>query len=655
MKQNSSLFFQFSIMLLIALSFLCTTSSAQSLLTKNIFLKLDNQKLENVLHILEERGGFKFSYNSNIIPLDSIVNLNAENLSIEVVLDRLLKNRFEYLETQNFVILRYAPFELSLLLGEAFNYSNQFVIRGQIVDKNTLKPIENASIYEKKLLQSAITDRNGFFTLRLKNFSRNIGITVSKENYKDIYQHFLSEVIVRPEHGDIGGDYHAGDMSGIERTRFGKLLLTSKQRIQSLNIGGFIAQAPVQVSLSPGLSSHGSLSGHVINKFSFNATGAYSAGVEGMELGLLFNITKKDAKWFQFGGAFNLVGGKVEGIQLAGLFNNVLDSVQAMQITLGYNHVSGAFKGFQAGGLYNNIGDTFTGAQVSLGLNRIMRSFTGLQIGGFSNLTKGDFEGVQLSLGYNSNRHNFNGFQSGVFNHTRNDAKGVKLAMLANYSGHTRGVELAGISNFSKSFKGLRVSLLGNLASQKAEGVQLAGIFNYAKELKGFQIGLVNIADTASGYNIGLLNLFRRGYHKVGLTSNENTDFNLAIKTGNSKLYSILIAGMNRGKPGEFQSFGFGFGKEIHIHKQLYFNPEASSRYILSKNLKGTNLLNRLDLRFGYQFNKWIALTAGPALNIFYSNQLENYTYIRDKHISFNPSNQRFKGWVGWDLGLVLF
>ncbi len=656
MKQNSSLFFHFSMMLLVVLSFLCTASSAQSLLTKNIFLKLDNQKLENVLKLLEEKGGFKFSYNSNIIPLDSIVNLNAENVSIEVVLDRLLKNQFEYLESQNFVILRYAPYELSLLLEEAFNYSNIFLIKGQIVNKNTLKPIENASIYEKKLLQSAITDQNGFFTLRLKNFPRNIGVTISKENYKDIHQQFLSEVIVRAEPENISGDYMAGDLSRVERTRFGKLMLTSKQRIQSLNIGGFIAQAPVQFSLSPGLSSHGSLSGQVINRFSFNATGGYSAGVEGMEVGLLFNITKQDVKWFQFGGAFNLVGGKVGGLQVAGLFNNVLDSVQGTQITLGYNRVTGSFNGFQVGGLYNNIGDTFTGAQVSLGLNRIMRSFTGLQIGGLSNRTKGDFEGVQLSLGYNYNRHNFNGFQSGVFNHTGNDAIGVKLALLANYSsGHTRGVELAGISNFSKSFKGLRISLLGNLASQKAEGVQLAGIFNYAKEFKGVQFGLINIADTASGYNIGLLNLFRRGYHKVGLTSNENTDLNLAIKTGNAKLYSMLIAGMNRIKPSKFQSFGFGFGKEIHIHKQLYFNPETSSRYILSKNLKGANLLNRLDLKFGYQFNKWIALTAGPALNIFYSNQLENYTYIRDKHISFNPSNQRFKGWIGWDLGLNFF
>ncbi|HEY1060177.1 MAG TPA: carboxypeptidase-like regulatory domain-containing protein [Daejeonella sp.] len=654
MEQSKKLLLKFSMVLLTALTLLGTTSSGQSLLGKNIFLKLDNQKLENVLQLLEERGGFKFSFNSNIIPLDSIVNLYAENVSIGEVLDRLLKNQFEYQETHNFVILRYAPLESTLLLEESFNYSNQFVIKGQIVDKNTHNPVVSASVYEKNLLQSAITDQDGFFTLRLKNFPRTIRITVSKENYKDLNTLFLSEVIVRPEQGKISGDYLLGDLSKVEKTRVGRMLVTSKQRIQSLNIGSFIAQAPVQLSLSPGLSSHGSLSGQVINKFSFNATGGYSAGVEGMEVGLLFNITKQDAEWFQFGGAFNLVGGKVRGLQVAGLYNNVLDSAKATQVTLGYNRVTGSFNGFQVGGLYNNIGDGFIGVQVSLGHNRIQGYFNGLQMGGLSNHIKGDFEGVQLSLGYNNISNSFNGFQSGTFNYTGNNVKGVKLAMLGNYnSGHTQGVELAGISNYSKTFKGLRISLLGNFSSHKAEGVQIAGVFNYAKEFKGFQFGLINIADTASGYNIGLFNLFRKGYHKVGLTSNETIDLNLAIKTGNEKLYTMLMAGMNRN--GKLQAFGLGFGKEMNINKQLYFNPEISSRYLYRREWKGTNLLNRVDLKLNYEFNKWIALTAGPALNIFYSNQIGNYTYIRDRHISFNSSDQRFKGWIGWDLGLIFF
>ena len=46
-------------------------------------------------------------------------------------------------------------------------------------------------------------------------------------------------------------------------------------------------------------------------------------------------------------------------------------------------------------------------------------------------------------------------------------------------------------------------------------GLQLSAGVNYTRKLKGVQIGIVNIADTSEGYSIGLINIVRKGYHKL--------------------------------------------------------------------------------------------------------------------------------------------
>src|SRR3712207_8731156 len=47
---------------------------------------------------LSKKGGFYFSYNSDIIPKDSLVNFSADSLSVKEVLDTLLQKGFDYKE-----------------------------------------------------------------------------------------------------------------------------------------------------------------------------------------------------------------------------------------------------------------------------------------------------------------------------------------------------------------------------------------------------------------------------------------------------------------------------------------------------------------------------------------------------------------------------
>jgi hypothetical protein len=56
------------------------------------------------------------------------------------------------------------------------------------------------------------------------------------------------------------------------------------------------------------VGTHGKLSGQVTNNFSFNILGGYGAGVNGAEVGGLFNIDKKDVKYTpRWAASFNVV------------------------------------------------------------------------------------------------------------------------------------------------------------------------------------------------------------------------------------------------------------------------------------------------------------------------------------------------------------
>ena len=160
----------------------------------------------------------------------------------------------------------------------------------------------------------------------------------------------------------------------VEKTWLAKVFLSSRQRVQSLNLSKFFADKPFQFSLTPGLGTHGLMGAQVINKFSLNILGGYTAGVNGVEIGGLFNIVKKDVHKLQVGGIFNVVGGEVKGVQIGGLHNKVLDSVIGLQIAGFNNKVNGPLTGVQLGGIYNKVNGNVSGLQIAGAVNE--REFT---------------------------------------------------------------------------------------------------------------------------------------------------------------------------------------------------------------------------------------------------------------------------------------
>ncbi len=589
----------------------------QQVLQKRLSINVNQQRLDNVLEILSNKGDFYFSYNSNIVRKDSLVSLNVSDKTVREILSQLFNNTYEFRESGNYVIIRKAPIRMTMVVKKGVLEEKIYAVSGFVYDEHTGAAISEASIYEKKILASAMTDQEGFFRIRLKSSSKSskAALTVSKQFYEDTtveiqprveQQVTITMVPIEFQTGNIvvaPGDFLIPDttMSAadsalvpgtplrtdtikVQQAGVGRVFLSERQKKQSLNLKNFFTGRPFQFSLVPGLSTQGKLSSQVVNHFSLNILGGYTAGIRGVELGGLFNIVKQDVRYVQVGGLFNSVGGKVTGVQLAGINNFIQDDVGA------------------------------------------------LQAAGVNNFVKGKMSGLQLA---------------GVYNHVTDSVKGVLVSGVGNFSKkNVTGVQLAGVINIS---------------NREIRGAQLSGVINYTKRLKGVQVGLINIVDSSEGYSIGLINIVLKGYHKLGVSASEVQNLTISFKTGNSKLYSMLIAGLHAGDSNKLYSFGYGLGSELNINKSktLSLNPELSSQYLYLGSWDYTNILNRFQLNLNVKLGKYVSLFAGPAYSLYLTDQdvrVSGYRFPASaKGIGVTSFSNRFKGWFGWNAGINFF
>jgi hypothetical protein len=379
---------------------------AQGLLSKSISIQVTRKPVSEALKEIGKKGGFYFSYNSNIIHKDSLVSFTAINKPVKQILDELFEGTYEYTEKKNYIILQQAE-------------GNWFV-SGYIMDAITQDRVSYASVYEKNQLVSTLTNEQGYFRLKLKN-KVPANITVSKAWFAD------TSFTIKPENNNkelalkiipenfLLDSIVVTQYSALEKTWLSKLLISSRQRMQSINLNKFFVDKPYQASIIPGVGTHGSMTSQVVNKVSFNLFGGYSAGVNGVEIGGLVNIVKNDAQYTQIAGLFNTVGGDVTGVQIAGVFNNVLDSFIGVQVGGVGNHVKEIFSGVQVGGVYNHVSDTFKGTQVAGVANFSKKSLSGTQVSGVANVTTQTITGAQVS-GVLNIAKNVEGVQVGLIN-----------------------------------------------------------------------------------------------------------------------------------------------------------------------------------------------------------------------------------------------
>ncbi len=574
-----------SFILLILVKTICYS---QSLLQKKVTVQVVGKPLKLVFKSVEEQGGFYFSYNSNLIKGDSTVSLHHKNSSVEQLLKTLFGTRFQYKESDKYIAIVPATVQQQV-----------WYVSGYVNDFTTGQPISNATVFERLHLASAMTDEKGYFRLQLREQPSVVDINISKISYADTVIQISSaasqniSVSITPVSYEL--DSVVIGSGRIESRWLARMLISSRQQMNSLNLGGFISQQPFQFSLTPGLGTHGRMGSQVIDRFSMNIIGGYTAGIDGFELGSIFNIVKQDVRYVQVGGVFNMVGGNVQGVQLGGAYNQVLGKVK------------------------------------------------GIQVGGIANMTLGSMHGIQLG---------------GIYNQSLN-AAGIQVAGLANINRKGgSGIQLAGIFNYAQKSDGLQIAGLVNSSQQELKGIQIAGVVNQTKHLKGLQIGLINIADTSDGYSLGLINIIKRGYHKIAISTTDLHGVNIAFKTGNERLYSILIASASLNMNKKSFSAGYGIGSTFHIKPKYSFNPELSTHWIYAGDIDNTDYVTRAQFQIRYQLSHNVALFAGPAFSFYYHNEKTAVNGYRQDARNGMPGvdfSNRFKGWIGWSAGLDLF
>lgn len=574
----------------------------QGLLDRKVTLQLRDKKVAEVLKAVEKQAGFYFSYSSDMVKSDSLVSLTVKSKSVSEVLDILFGKRFQYIESSDHLILQ-----------PALSYQYWYV-SGMVVDKVTGEPVSYATVYERHQLISTMTDERGRFRLQLKERKPSAAISISKVSYADTL------ILLSSEHPQelkvsieqIRYTLDSVVISGVERNWLAGLMISSKQTMNSLNLNSFFSKQPFQFSLTPGLGSHGRMGSQMINKFSFNVLGGYTAGVNGFEIGSLFNIVKRDMRYVEIAGLFNIVGGNASGIQIAGLHNSVLDSVSGIQVAGLSNVVSRDLKGIQVAGLYNHTYHS-----------------KGIQVAGIGSVNVKGCKGVAVG---------------GIFNSTQSMS----------------GVQIAGIANVNvKKTNGVQIASIVNVSAKEMNGQQIAAIVNIAGRLKGAQIGLINVADTSEGYSIGFFNFILRGYHKLSISTSELQHLTFAYKSGNRKLYSIITFGTQLDERQQAYSFGYGLGSDRPIGKKGFFlNPELTHQYIYAGNDEQENLLSRLQLNIKYRLWNFCYLYTGPAFSILYAKQKDTPEGYKSDFINGYPSftiGKEVKGWLGWNIGLDLF
>ena len=419
--------------LMLSLWWLTGKSYAQGILGEMIEYNRDTQEsLGNALQKISGAHGFYLSYQDTIISPEQPVSLNHYQGPLSGFLAMLLGDDYEFKELPGYVIIRYAPGILDLD-AQVEEHPRQLTVKGFVRDSQTGEGIAHASVYDKSRLSSTLTDEEGYFELRTRS-KGSAWLTLSKKHYKDTTFMILPEVEIQASKKKSLFRYYQEDGSAgeVEQSFFGRMFIGVQQRFQRINLGGFFAESPFQMSLTPGLSSQGMFNSQMINKFSLNLLGGYTAGVDGFEAAGVFNINQKDVRYFQMAGAVNVVGGAARGFQASGISNKVFKDFTGVQVAGLSNHTLREVRGVQIAGIINQAG-TDAGHQIGGLVNRGHR-VKGLQIAGVANWAD-ESRGVQAA---------------GIFNQASGTAQ-HQVAGLINKAGEVRGVQLAGLINIAES------------------------------------------------------------------------------------------------------------------------------------------------------------------------------------------------------------
>ncbi|KOY87758.1 hypothetical protein AD998_17920 [bacterium 336/3] len=634
---------------------------SQNPLEEPISIKVQDEKLSNVLKNIALQSNISFSYNPANIE-DKTIAFQSNKQPLRIVLNQILPQNISYKVKGKYLILEKKTIR-------EIKKPKYFTLAGYVVDSRSGRRIEGVSIYEKTTFVSSVSNQFGYYEMRLPTQPTYFTIYIQKDGYQKeemtISTQKLGLVNIaltlnleeKPLKNNISNiDFlPIPDTLNIQpipdslnkpsyslrhrlfRTKSTIFVKTSQfftstiQEIHLRNLDTTLSKE-FQVSFLPTISTNRFLGGNTVTKYSFNVLIGYNEGVKRFELGGIMNLNAQDVGYVQIGGVGNVVGGGVYGVQIGGIFNRVGKDVNGIQIGGLFNIVSNDLKGFQTASIYSWTRKNAFGGQVSGLLNRTR-----------------NLDGVQVTAGLNIIANNINGAQvSGFGNIVSQNMKGVQVSSTFNWvNKNITGVQVSGFLNYAKKIK---------------EGIQFSGFLNITKKAeKAVQLGIVNIAtdSTKDFIPIGLLSFVKNGYKRLEISIDEQSNYTTSFKSGVSGFYNVLMMGTNALSKSENIIGGYGIGTSISATKRLNvdFQTVGSQIINLNKEVFFQNLQIRLSANAEYHFFKHWSVFGGTSLNIWLSqdknNFLEFYPKLPTTLLKENAQNDVYKAnWIGFQGGI---
>ena len=226
--------------------------------------------------------------------------------------------------------------------------------------------------------------------------------------------------------------------------------------------------------------------------------------IAGVDVGVFYEHVRR-VHGFAFAAGYHDVKQGVEGIQIGGLISYAGGDVAGLQIGGLYSRIDGDGVALQFGGLKAvNAGVHDGGIQIAGLKTEALSDYVGIQIAGLVNESSGrERVGIEASLINWNDTESTGGLEAGAFNWNAGDFAGASFGV-ANIALGTR--------------RDARFPSHGD-----ASGIQ-AGLVNIGTGwVRGVQVGLVNMASTLTGLQIGSINI---------CTSNGALPFMLGVNPG---------------------------------------------------------------------------------------------------------------------------
>lgn len=168
-------------MILCCIAFAATAQDQKaSILSKKISLVVDDEPLDQVLNRISALAGANFSYDPTILNTEQLVTASYDKQSLGSILNDLLGSEFQFEEVENQLVIRLREYGIrsdSL----ALNYQ---VVRGQIRDRDYDEPVPFASISILNKPFGTITNKEGWFELKIPARFRGEQLLVSSMGYE---------------------------------------------------------------------------------------------------------------------------------------------------------------------------------------------------------------------------------------------------------------------------------------------------------------------------------------------------------------------------------------------------------------------------------------------------------------------------------------